>query len=118
MELVKLPSTLRRKHCEGFYEARGCTSQMQNHRINKNAFLWDAYHPLMTVGGCIPACTGQGVSAEWVSARGGFCPGVPAWGVSAWGFLPGGCLPGGVSAQGGVCHTKGRHVDKQTPVKT
>ena len=70
-------------------------------------------------GACIPACTGQGVSAQrvsaWgVSAQGGVCLGVSAWGVSAqrWlsaqrgvsaqrGCLPRGCLPGGV-CPGGV----------------
>ena len=41
-------------------------------------------------GGCIPACTGQGVSAQ-----GGVCPGE--------GGLPRKGLPRGVSAQGGVC---------------
>ena len=100
MELVKLPSPLQREHCEGYHEARGCTSQMQNYRINKNAFLWDAYHPLMTVGRGIPACTGQGVSAEWVSARGASAWGCLPGGVSAWDCLPGGCLSGGSLPRG------------------
>ena len=58
---------------------------------NKNAFKWDAYHPLVDR---IPACTGQvgvsqhaldrgcvsqhalgrGVSAQGMSAQGGVCP--------------------------------------------
>ena len=58
---------------------------------NKNAFQWDAYHPLvdripactgqvgvsqhaLDRGVCIPACTGQGVSAQGMSAQGGVCP--------------------------------------------
>ena len=49
--------------------------------------------------GCIPACTGQGVSAWGV-----FTQGVFVWGVSAQeGVCPGGCLPRRVSAQEGVC---------------
>ena len=65
----------------------------------KNAFQWDAYHPLVDR---IPACTGQG----------GVCPGegcLPR-GVSAWGVA---CL--GLSAGGGcLCPL----CPVQTPVKT
>ena len=91
-----------------------------NFHQDKYAFQWDAYRPLVdcipacTVcggGGCIPACTGQGVcvypSMHWagrVSGWGGVCPG--------GGVCPKGCLPGGVSA-GGCGHplpkTRGRH---------
>ena len=39
--------------------------------INKNAFQWDAYHPL--VDRISPALC-RGVSARGVSARGGVCP--------------------------------------------
>ena len=56
--------------------------------MNKNAFQWDAYRPLVDR---VPASTAQG-------------------GVSA----QGGCLPGGVS-QHAMGQTP---VDRQTPVKT
>ena len=66
----------------------------KSHTVNKNAFQWDAYRPLVdripacTVcgGGGIPACTGQGA-----------CVGIPACNGQGGVYL-------GVSAQGGVCH--------------
>ena len=93
------------------------------HKMNKNAFQWDTYHPLVdripactAQGGVcvsqhvlgrgivyIPACTRQGVSVQGcVSARGGFYPGgvsaqgsvCPGWGAVVW------CLPRRVSASG------------------
>ena len=88
--------------------------------LDKNAFQWDAYRPLVDR---IPACTAQGVvsaqrgvsdqglfAQEGCLPGGGVCPG-------------GGCLPG----RGGVCpggavsqHAMGQTppVDRQTPVKT
>ena len=101
------------------------TQKNEDFLRNKNAFQWDAYHPLVDR---IPACTakgrglypsmhwargcvsqhalGRGVSALGVSAQGGCLPG----GVCLWsqrGCLPR-ALPGrGVSASGprGVWHT-------------
>ena len=53
----------------------------------------DGVYPSMHwAGGCVPACTGQGVSA-----LGDVCPGVSASGC----VCPGECLPRAVSAQGG-----------------
>ena len=78
-----------------------CEKHIGNEYLNKNAFQWDAYHPLVD---CIPACTEQrGVYPSMHWAR-GVCPG--------WVSAKRGCLPGGVCL--------GRHppsVDKQTPVK-
>ena len=50
--------------------------------LNKIAFQWDAYRPLVD---CIPACTAQ---------SGVYLPGGR--------YLPRGYLPGDVAAQGGV----------------
>ena len=63
---------------------------------NKNAFQWDAYHPLVD---CIPACTAQGVSAQ------GRClpRGVSTQGVSTQGVSTHGGSTHGVYVQGGVC---------------
>ena len=59
---------------------------------HKNAFLWDAYHPLVD---CIPACTAQGGLHRGVSGRGGVYLGVSDQG----------CLPRGVClwSVGGGC---------------
>ena len=89
------------------------THHMRKLYLNKNAFQWDVYRPLVDYipacttprgeVGCIPACTGQGLSA-----RGCVCPevclprGCLPRGVSTQGVLPGRCLPGGCLL-GGVC---------------
>ena len=108
-------------------------------KINKNAFQWDAYRPLVDR---IPPCTAwRGVypSMHWAGGclpgeclpRGGVCLGVSAQGVTTQGGVclwSGGVCRGGsawgVSASGpwGVYPNMqwGRHppVDRQTPVKT
>ena len=58
---------------------------------NKNAFQWDAYHPLVDR---IPACTGWGECVSQHSLGRGCAGGAVCLGVSAWK-----CLPRGVSAQ-------------------
>ena len=74
--------------------------------LNKYAFQWDAYRPLVDR---IPAGTVQrgglpkGVSAQGVSAQG-----VSAPGMSAWGCLPGGACPGGMGVS--------QHAMGQTPL--
>ena len=70
--------------------------------INKNAFQWDVYCPLVDR---IPACTTQGrcLPGRGVSAQG---RGSAQWGVSGQeGCLPGGkgICPGGVCLPRGVC---------------
>ena len=61
-----------------------------NIMMDKNAFQWDAYRPLVDR---IPALTGG------VCPGGAVCPGAC---LSRRGCLPGGCLSKGVSTQG-VC---------------
>ena len=83
-------------------------------RSNNNAFLWDAYRPLVDH---MPACTGQREAVcpgGGCPPRGDICPmGVCQGGCLPRGCLLGGCLPGGrgggLSARGvsarkrGVC---------------
>ena len=78
------------------------------------ACLCLSYPSMHWAGGCIPACTGQGVSVQGVSIQGCLLRGVSVWGVCPGGVsAQEGCLPrrgvcpGGVSAQGcllgGIC---------------
>ena len=70
-----------------FLQERNETNRLEI-SLNKNAFQWDAYHPLVDR---IPVCTGQRVYVSQhalgrgVSAQGGvYARGcVSAWGVSA-----------------------------------
>ena len=56
--------------------------------FNKNAFQYDAYRPLFTVGGLCPRGSLSGSLCP-----GGFCPGALCmWGLCMWGLCPGGGL--------------------------
>ena len=98
------------------------------HCVSQHALGRGVYHSMHWAGGCITACTGQGVcipacSGWGVSAQGGVCPrgvclegclprgstwwgvclaGVSAQEVSAWGVCPGVC-PGVCLGEGDVC---------------
>ena len=68
-------------------------TSMHSSRMRTACLLTISQHALCTAlqGVCIPACTGQGVSAQGVSTHGGVCPGGC---LPRGAFCPGRCLPG------------------------
>ena len=87
----------------------GCRGDVSQHALGSGVYVYPSMHWAAGYV-CIPACTGQGVSAQGVSAldvsaQGRCLPGAVCYGgvcleVSVRGVCLGGVYPGGVSARG------------------
>ena len=114
--MIPLSDMITRGRCKISHRSRFFFGKLHE-IVNKNAFHYDAYHPLVTIGG-------GGLCPRGPLFRGGLCLGVFVQGVSVWGSLSRGCLSMGSlysrslsrgSLSGGCLSEAGRSLSRGSP---